>query len=98
MQSSSKQSRQRLRNWGDKISDTLELPPSVLPGVPQLELSGNREAVVEGCKGILQYEESVIRLCTGRFVIRFTGTDLVIRSMQSGLVQICGTILSVDFT
>lgn len=82
----------------EKIGDKLELPPSAFPGVPQIELSGNREATVEGCRGILQYESSVIRLSTGKYIIRFTGTDLCIRCMQDSLVQIAGHILSVDFT
>lgn len=63
----------------------------------QIELSGNREALVDGCRGVLQYETGVIRLSTGRRVVRFQGSDLMIRAMQQNQLLITGTIVSVDF-
>lgn len=82
----------------EKINDTLDIPQCAIPGTAQIEMAGNREVIVDGCRGILQYEDSVIRISTGRLVIRFTGTDLVIRTIEQNQIQICGTILSVDFS
>ena len=88
----------RLDRLRENLQDSLELPRAAMPGTAQIELSDNREAVVDGCRGILQYDSDVIRLSTGRLVLRFTGHDLMIRTMQQEQLRITGTILSVDFS
>lgn len=90
--------RRRMDDVREKWSDSFDTAPVVLSGTAQIELSGNREAVVDGCQGILQYEDTVIRVSTGRLIVRFTGADLCIRTMQQNQILICGTIASVDFT
>ena len=92
-----KKIRREFTHLHDKLNDTFDLPDVGLSAAAQIELSGNREAVVDGCQGILQYEDTVIRLSTGRLIIRFTGNDLMIRTMQQNQILITGTILSMDF-
>ena len=90
--------RRRMDDAREKWNDSFDAQPITLSGAAQIELCGNREAVVDGCQGILQYEDTVIRVSTGRLVVRFTGSDLCIRTMQQNQILICGTIASVDFT
>ena len=90
--------RRRLYGVREKWNDTLDTRPIVLSGTAQIELCGNKEAVVDGCQGVLQYEDTVIRLTTGRLIVRFTGSNLCIRTMQQNQILICGTIVCVDFT
>ena len=87
-------------NVKNKKKDNPKRRPSAIPPAitaPCIELSGNREALVDGCRGVLQYEDDVIRLSTGRRVVRFQGSGLMIRTMQQNQLLICGTILSVEF-
>lgn len=81
----------------EKLNDTLEIPQSASPGSAQIELSGNREALVDGCQNILQYDDTVIRISTGRLVICFSGSDLSVNAMQQNQIRITGTILCVEF-
>ena len=90
--------RRRMDDVREKWNDSLDTQPVTQAGMAQIELNGNREAVVDGCQGVLQYEETMIRLSTGRLIVRFCGTDLCIRTMQQNQILICGTIVSVDFT
>ena len=64
----------------------------------RLEFSANREAVIEGCKGILEYSDTVVRLSVDRMVVRLRGRDLELKSMSSSTVAVRGIIASVDFT
>ncbi len=89
--------RRRMDDAREKWNGSLDAQPIALSGAAQIELCGNREAVVDGCQGILQYEDTVIRVSTGRLIVRFTGSDLCIRTMQRNQILICGTITSVDF-
>lgn len=75
----------------------LELPADIGSGMAHIELSGNREAVVEGCCGVLEYDENVIRLNVGDAVLRLCGRGLGIRSLTADSVVIEGFILSLEY-
>ena len=62
-----------------------------------IELSGNTRAVVEGCKGILEYEDDVIRLNTASGIIRFMGQNLGMNCLNEDSAVVEGKILSVEF-
>ncbi len=82
----------------ERITDELELPKNVMPGVVHIELNGNREAVVDGCRGVLEYDENVIKLNTGKLVVRFSGSCLMIKTLSLNQALVCGNIMTIDFT
>lgn len=82
----------------EKLTQELEIPQAALRGVSHMELSGNREAIVEGCKGVVEYDEGVIRLNLGKNIVRFMGTELSIRTLTLEQAIITGNILSIDFS
>lgn len=76
---------------------SLELPPDLAAGMAHLELSGDREAVVDGLSSVLEYDENVIRLRVGKLSVRFTGKELRLRNLKRDSVIIEGRIASVEF-
>ncbi|MEG1687926.1 MAG: YabP/YqfC family sporulation protein [Angelakisella sp.] len=68
--------------------------------VPQLriELLQNRQAVVEGCKGVLEYSDCCIRLSGDKTIVRFCGSGLALRTFSSNAAIVEGSITSVDFS
>lgn len=82
----------------DSISRSLDLPQDTVSGYAHIELSGNREAIVEGCQGVLEYGDSVIALNTGKLTVRICGCELTIVSMQNGQAVIKGIITGVDYS
>ncbi len=91
----------RKENRGEKLMDSisrsLDLPADAVSGYAHIELSGNKEAIIEGCCGVLEYSDSVIALNTGRLTVRVCGCELTIVSMQNGQVIIKGTITGLDY-
>ena len=79
------------------MESVLELPAGTLSGTARIELSGNTRAVVEGCKGILEYEDDVIRLNTASGIIRFMGQNLGMNCLNEDSAVVEGKILSVEF-
>ena len=73
----------------------LKLMEEGLP--PKIEINSDKEAVVYGCRGILEYSPERIRLITSKMTIRFCGFDLVITSMDRAAVVVCGKIISIEF-
>lgn len=81
-----------LKQMGRTIKDTAAelLPPM------RVELLSDREAVVDGCRGILEYSECCIRLCTGALTVRFTGEGLTMRSFGGTGAVVEGKIHAVE--
>lgn len=80
-----------------RLSGILDIPPSAMSGVPQIELGGNREAVIDGCQGILEYSEDTIKLAAGKLNMRFLGRGLQIRVLTHDSAVIEGFITSIEF-
>lgn len=80
-----------------KLTGMLDIPPSALTGIAQIELSGNREAVIDGCQGILEYDENTIKLTTGKMSVKFTGRGLVIKVLTHDSAVINGFISNIEF-
>lgn len=81
-----------------KPKEKKHLPlPELLSDEPKLETLGNREIIVEGCKGIAEYSENLIKLSTGTLVIGFTGSEMLIQSFDNGVAVIKGIITEITF-
>lgn len=81
----------------EKLVSAFDLPKTVIPGMANIELSGNREAIVDGCSGIVQYDDEVIKLATGKLVACFYGNRLTIRTLTADQAVIEGEIISIEF-
>lgn len=68
-----------------------------LAGGGRIELLGCREAVVDGCKSVLEYDDTVIRLNMGKTRVTFTGRNLSIRSFEKDHAEIEGIFSGIEF-
>lgn len=80
-----------------KLHGILDIPPSAMGGIPQIELAGNREAVIDGCQGILEYDENIIKLAAGKMSVKFTGRNLQIKVLTHDSAVIEGFISNIEF-
>ncbi len=71
--------------------------PELLSDEPKLETLGNREIIVEGCKGIAEYSENLIKLNTGTLIRGFSCEDLSIEFFDKGVAVIKGVIAEITF-
>lgn len=71
------------------------LPP--MESVPCIELSGNREVVLEGSKGVLEYTPETVRVNTVGMIVSFHGRGLDLRCISPSALIIGGTITSIEF-
>ena len=82
---------------GEGISRLFEVPKDVATGLPMVELTGNREALVGRCQDVLEYDENIVKLAAGKMTIKFYGRNLQIRSMQAGQAVVEGYFTSIEF-
>lgn len=65
---------------------------------PRIEMTGNHEIIIDGCKGVVEYTENNIRISLGESVMSISGDSLVIQSFDNDVVIINGQISDIDFT
>lgn len=88
----------RRRKAGIDIGEQLDIPNLARRDVPHIEAEGNREIIVDGCKGILEYAEDRIKINTGSLIICFKGTELIVKSYSEVSIVLTGNIISVEFS
>ena len=66
--------------------------------MPHIEWSGRREAVIEGCHGIVSYDDDEVRLNTGCGILMIAGRQLTLRAMAGDSTMVCGQIRSLEYT
>ena len=64
---------------------------------PRMELGGRREATVDGCGGVLEYTETVVRIRYGRGVVKFSGERLRLHSLAAKSLILSGEIQKIEF-
>ena len=82
---------------GEKLISAMQIPMASVINLTHFEMNGNREIVVDGCKGILEYDENIIRLNTGKMITKFLGRHLNIKCLTPDSLVIEGFITSIEF-
>ena len=77
------------------VEQALDLPEILHKDVPHIELQGNAELALDGCKGILEYTEESIRLHAGALLLYVSGSNLCIRRYSEAQTVITGDIRQV---
>ena len=72
---------------------------TAVPFLPSLrvELLGNKQAVVDGCKGIIEYTDQSIRLSGEKQIVKFVGTALELQCFDESGAVVVGNIVQVEF-
>lgn len=63
----------------------------------KVEIFGNKRAVIDGCKGVVEYYDSIIRLNVGNGTVNFLGHNLHILTFELGVVELTGIIENIEY-
>lgn len=80
----------------EKISNTLELPKDIVLDVVKVIIIGN-QLTIENHKGIIEYNEELIRINTGNGIMCIVGKKLNIKNIIQEEITILGEISGVYF-
>lgn len=81
--------------WVQRLADGAELTGETLPGVPVVELAGNRRVLIERHGGVTQYsrEQICVKVSFGQVCIRGSGMELTLMTREQ--LVISGSIREV---
>lgn len=79
----------------EKMINSLELPRDLMLGAAILTVTGNREVLIANYKGILEYEDSFIRVQAKNCRILISGAHLAIDYYTNEEMKITGMITDI---
>lgn len=84
-------------SFKEKVSEALELPKELVLDVPRITLIGNKQLILENYKGIIEYEDSRIRVKTSEGLIKLEGISMIIKEITSEDIMVKGEIKIIQF-
>ena len=80
------------RNWIQKLADNADLSAETLPGVPIVELAGERRVVIERHQGMTEYRRERICVKVSYGMVCICGCGLELSRMTRAQLIISGRI------
>lgn len=86
-----------MKHLTETVAEVLSIPKEIATNIPKLVLIGDRELILEGLQGLLEYESHTVRVSLGKQVLTVKGNALNISYITIGQIHINGQIFSVEF-
>lgn len=81
----------------EKLARLFEIPGEVCGNRPKVTAIGRGEVLIENFKGIMDFQEGMIRINTNNGVIKVSGNNLNIREITNEEIIIGGKISNIDY-
>ena len=81
-----------------RIGMRLEIPADVMIKLPHIELTGNREILIDGVRSILEYGETCVVLECNKISVRITGTNVCIDRYIADTAVVSGILSEISFS
>ena len=62
-----------------------------------IELHGNREIIIDGAKGVIDYSEDFLKIDLGNICLKISGHKLMIESFIYEQIDVKGEIVTLEF-
>ena len=79
-----------------RLDKILEIPQEVYTNTPKITITGFNEIILENYKGILEYEEFLVRINTHSGIISINGYQLTLENMTNDDIKVKGKIEGLD--
>ncbi|MGM0471622.1 MAG: sporulation protein YqfC [Bacillota bacterium] len=84
----------RLKN---KFAEFFEMPKDVVLDMPRISLIGNLELRLENHRGVIEYQQSKIRIRIYKGQVVIVGEGLVIELLTKQSIKVAGEIVDLTF-
>ena len=83
--------------FSHRICERLDMADDACRNCGYMEIISNYCALIDGCKSILEYDSSLIKLNLGKNCVSFHGDSLKLKSLSMEQAMVEGFIVSVEF-
>ena len=85
------------KNKINLIKDSNEILSSDLLTGSHTEIYSNKKVIIEGCIGIIEYQNKLIKLKLKKGFLTLGGSDFLVLSFDNSKIDIKGNIQSLEF-
>lgn len=85
------------KNKFNLIKDRDEILGGEIIGSTHTEIYSNKKLIIEGCFGIVDYQENYIKLKLKKGFLTLTGNDFLILSFDEEKIDIKGNLITIEF-
>lgn len=89
--------KRQIKNKINRLRETVDLQVEALGKGANITLFSNKEAVIDGCYGIIEYSDCFIKLSLGNQVIALTGCDFDVFDYTDCSITVRGLIKGLEF-
>lgn len=75
----------------------LQISDDPFSKLAQITLKGNREIIIDGCYGIIEYSDCLISVNIGNSTLKIMGFDFSISDYSESNITVKGIIKNIDF-
>lgn len=79
-----------------EVTDKLDLPAGLAPGLPRMELVGSHAFYMDRHRGVLGYSTEAVDINGGSIIVRLTGRELQLQAMTDEELRITGVIEKIE--
>ena len=79
------------------FSSAMDIPEDPFGKASRITLIGSKEAIVDGCFGIIEYSENLVKINTSSGPLSFFGTDFTVCDYSCNSITLRGNILNIEF-
>ncbi|MBO5106488.1 MAG: YabP/YqfC family sporulation protein [Clostridia bacterium] len=92
-----KLSKRRVKEKFKLFGAAMQLSSDPFSKLAQINLKGNREMIIDGCYGIIEYSDCLISINIGNSTLKLMGFDFTISDYSESNITVKGVIKSIEF-
>ena len=75
----------------------LQISDDPFSKLAEINLKGNREIIIDGCYGIIEYSDCLISVNIGKSTLKIMGFDFSISDYSDSNITVSGNIKNIEF-
>ncbi|MBO0524346.1 sporulation protein YqfC [Clostridium botulinum] len=84
-------------NAREAVAEKLDLPRDIILNQPKIIVTGNEEITIENHRGVVVFEEKVVKINSGSGLISIYGKDFEILFMGGSTITLGGKFKSIEY-
>lgn len=89
--------RRRRKSNLQTLAGIFEIPQDIVLDLPRITMLGNKQVLVENHKGIIEYNETLVRIKLSQGELVVSGTDLMLGNLQVEQILIEGVFTDIKY-
>ncbi|EJP6472871.1 sporulation protein YqfC [Clostridium sp. FAM 1755] len=87
----------RFYNARETVADKLDLPRDIILNQPKIVVTGNEEITIENHRGVVVFEEKIVKINSGSGLISIYGRNFKILFMGGSTITLGGNFKSIEY-